>query len=266
MVTHLRITLDLHWTPGHEYVARVTTRVTDSCYEALSIERRLPPGMEGIPEILYLHAELAHADGKECAQVMHDIVQEIGDLRSEGHVAVVAIATVNGQIAGISSPQPFPRRLAVAATTLPVTIDLNASDDTPSEREHDRATCKDFNLLKIKGWPEFRTLTEQHCKDTLVGKVCWNVHPVEKRECESDFVVTVCHPTLEEILGDVESCLKQAVVAGVITGLLTETPPAAAAAATAYLKSCLASKGVQRASEVVASVRMDSACGGWHRV
>jgi hypothetical protein len=267
MVQLLKVSLRLRWVAGDDYLARVTTQVTDSCYKVGKIKLGLPPGVMGMPEYDYITLELTHA-GQHCAPIVTDSVQEIGGVKaSTGKIGVTAFVLVNGEIAG-SEHQAFPKRKSEAAS-FPMVFDFAAGEAATHELPTlmtAGAACHDFNLLKIKGWPEFKTMMEKQCKTVVGHEICVNVPVLYMRDCEADLVATVCHPNLAEILGDLEACLQQAAIAGVVAGLLTENPAAAAAALTGYLKSCLLAKGVQRASEVTASVQLNSqSCSDWHR-
>jgi hypothetical protein len=107
MTQHLQTKLQLMWQANDEYKARITTRVSDSCYQKGPVRLGLPDGMVGIPEEAYITAEIPHR-GEECADVMQDIVQEIDGIHSSGKMGVTVFVVVNGQIAG-SASQSFPR-------------------------------------------------------------------------------------------------------------------------------------------------------------
>jgi hypothetical protein len=109
MTTKLKVTLRLHWIRGTEYGAKVTTQATDSCYKAKSIRHGLLSGKQGIPEIAYVVAELSH-EGGPCTEALHDIVQSIDGISSDGHPqGVTVFAVVDGEAVG-QDHKPYPRK------------------------------------------------------------------------------------------------------------------------------------------------------------
>lgn len=148
---------------------------------------------------------------------------------------------------------------------LPLEIDLAAASNEGKEKAAPANTCRDFDLLKIKGWPETKTVMELRCVKVFGKKICTKVPVIYTRECELKVVARICHPQLQDILGDVQSCLKQAVIAGVIGGLVADDAQVASATLTGYLKACLLSKIGQRASQITAQVSPhSSSCSNWH--
>lgn len=266
MPQHLKVTLRLRWIKTDEYAAKVTTQALDSCYRPESIRHGLPTGILGLPEMAYIVADLKH-QGEICADIVTDIVQEIGGIGSAGEsLGVTVFVLVNGEIAGVAHQQ-FPRFEPHGAIEFPIEVDWTAaSPGGIVERLATATACHDFDLLKIKGWPEFKTVMELQCVTIFGKRICTDVPVIYMRDCEMHVVAKICHPVLGEILGDVENCLKQAAAAGVIVGLITLSPAAAGAALTGYLKACLLAKGVTRASEISAEVDPQSkSCSDWRR-
>ena len=267
MVTHLKVSLQLRAVPHADYHARVTTQVTDTCYKAKAIRLGLPPGMAGIPEYDYITAELTH-EGERCGQIVTNVVQDIDGVKfSEGKTGVTVFVLVNGELAG-SAHHMFPRQ---QGSDISLPIELDFKDASEAVVEHSGlafvgTSCHDFDLLKIKGWPETKTVMERQCKTILGHKICADIPVIYLRSCELHVIASICHPDLAEIIGNVQECLRQAAIAGVIVGLVTESPTAGSAALTGYLKSCLLAKGVRSASEITASVNPHSqSCSEWHR-
>jgi len=136
----------------------------------------------------------------------------------------------------------------------------------PAELLADRESqqCVKVGLFKIRGWPEFKTEIKKHCKKTPFGKVCVNLPQLFTRNCELEAFTEVCHPDAANIRGDIENCVKQAVVAGVVTGIVTSGNLAAAAGVLkTYLVGCLANKLGERVNQISVSVRTESKCGSW---
>jgi hypothetical protein len=266
MAQHLKVSLQLAWISGTEYRAKVVTRVLDSCYKAKSIQSGLPAGMVGIPEYEYITVEFTH-EGEHCAEVVTYNIQEIDKLDvSTGKIGVTVVVLVNGEYAG-SDHYKLPR-LNGNEVTLPIEFDFSDASEAPSGSVDFKAagmTCNDFDLLKIKGWPETKTVMEKKCVVIFRRKICSDVPHVYTRNCELHVTATVCHPNLAEIIGDVESCLKQAAVAGVIVGLVSESAEAASATLGGYLKACLLARGVKQASDISVNVNPHStSCSAWH--
>jgi hypothetical protein len=108
MLQHLNVVLKLVWQTGDQYKAEVSTTVTDSCYEAVSIRHGLPNGMKGMPEMAYITAELSH-EGEACAAVMRTITQTIDGVHSRGKpLGVTAFVTIGDKIVG-ADREAFPR-------------------------------------------------------------------------------------------------------------------------------------------------------------
>ena len=266
MPQHLKVNLQVRSISGAEYNVKVITRVTDSCYKAKSIQLGLPSGMVGIPEYDYVTVDLTHA-GDHCAEIVTDLIQDIDNIQvSEGKIGITVFVFVDGELAG-SDHYRFPRR---GGKEIILPLELDFADASDSTAENDAAikeglTCKDFDLLKIKGWPETKTVMKTKCVKILGHRVCTDVPVVYTRHCELHVTAKICHPDLAEIYGNVESCLKQAAVAGVIVGLITKSASAATETLTGYLKACLLSKGIKRASEISADVSPHStSCSDWH--
>jgi hypothetical protein len=99
----------MHPIRADEYGATVTTQATDTCYKAKSLRLGLPKGKVGIPEIAFITAELSH-EGEVRGDLVHDIVQKIEGIRSDGHPeGVTAFVTVNGSVVG-EAHQAYPRK------------------------------------------------------------------------------------------------------------------------------------------------------------
>lgn len=262
----LRVALRLGWVNKDNYKAKVSVEVTDSCYKFVSIKPKLPKGMVGVPEIQYITVELSH-EGEECAAVVSEVVKEVNGLHSAGHrLGVTAIVLVNGELAG-TAHQDFPK-LGKLGVIFPLVIDWKSSPAIESKRVSKMAAtaCKEFDLLKIRSWPETKVVMERQCRKVGPVKICTDVPVLYARNCELHLSARICHPQLDDILRDVEDCLRKAAIAGIIAALLTQNPAAGSAALEAFLKACLESKAVKRASELHVEVHPQStSCSEWKR-
>ena len=100
-----------------------------------------------------------------------------------------------------------------------------AGSSAPSDLLAAGTSCHDFDLLKIRGWPETKVVMERQCKTIFGHKICTDIPVLYARSCELHVTASICHPELPQILGDVQECLKQAAITGVIVGLITTQQP-----------------------------------------
>lgn len=130
-----------------------------------------------------------------------------------------------------------------------------ADDDSGAEA----LQCVERELFTVKGWPEFKVTTEKQCRKVFGRKICVNIPRAWQRNCELKASVKVCHPNAEAMRQKIQTAVKEAVAAGIVTGVLTENPAAAAAAMKAYLVSKLPGN----MSQLSVTIKTNTKCGDW---
>jgi hypothetical protein len=262
----LWVALRLRWVNKDNYKAKVSVKVTDSCYKFVSIKPSPPKGMVGIPEMQYITIEFSH-ESKECAAMLSEVVKEVSGLHSSSHqLGVTVIVLVNNEFAG-TVHQDFPK-LGKLGVTLPLVIDWKspAANEAKPASIVAAAICKEFDLLKIRSWPESKVVMERQCRRAGPIRICTDVPVLYIRTCELHLSARICHPQLKDIIHDVEDCLRKAAIAGIIAALLTQSPAAGSAVLEAFLKACLESKAIERTSELHVEIHpQTTSCGEWKR-
>lgn len=137
------------------------------------------------------------------------------------------------------------------------------TDGPDAEEITEARSCHKFLLLKVKNWPEFKVDMKRQCKRVFGRRVCVNVPQAYQRNCELQAFVEVCHPNAQALRRDIESCCKQAVAAGAITGIYTGNVSAATTALKGYLVACLQAKGVGQLNQLSVTIRTETKCGDW---
>ncbi|MGX6648781.1 hypothetical protein ACWCOP_12670 [Maricaulaceae bacterium MS644] len=127
------------------------------------------------------------------------------------------------------------------------------------------AQCTDITLLSIDGIPEYKQEMRTVCVAWLFGKCVAKTDLPQyfRRNSKIIAYAQVCHPSLNDLLGDVRDCLKQAVGAGVLAGVFTGNPGAVAPALKAYLIACLKVKTGKALDDLELSVGTRKEAGGW---
>lgn len=120
-----------------------------------------------------------------------------------------------------------------------------------------------IDLFKIKNWPEFKVETTKQCRKVFGKKVCINVPQAFQRNCELEAFAEISHPDSDTIRASIEDCARQAVAAGVLTGIYTGNIATATAALKTYLQACLAAKGTEHLSQLSVTIRTETKCGPW---
>lgn len=126
--------------------------------------------------------------------------------------------------------------------------------------------CHRVTLLKLSGWPEFKTVMEDKCVNLFGRRHCVKLPAVYRRDCEIMLEAEICWPGGGQFVAAVEDCAKQAVAAGVLVAALTGNFAAASAALEAYLRACLTAKKLEIARSVRVGLRDRRRCGSWRRV
>ena len=104
---HLKVSLKLRLSGKDQYDATVVTTVIDTCYAPTAIRPGLPPGIVGLPELDYITAEFSR-NGQNCGQLVRDVQQVLGGLRSFGKIGAHVFVLVNGEIVG-GDTEHFPK-------------------------------------------------------------------------------------------------------------------------------------------------------------
>ncbi len=104
----LNVQLGLVWLHKNDYEATVSVVILNTCYHEVDLKVGLPPGVVGVPEILYLTYTFTYDTGRPCGQIVQTVKKSITIPFSNATPKVTAYAVVNGQVAG-SVTKPFPR-------------------------------------------------------------------------------------------------------------------------------------------------------------
>jgi len=131
-------------------------------------------------------------------------------------------------------------------------------------------SCRDTVLMSTD-IPEFKTEWEVKCliKNPLTGRCLTSTKlPIfYRRTSKLRLIVRVCAPNTAAIWGDVQDCLRQASLAGIVAGVLTGGNLAAAAATLrTYLVACLKEKLGQVFGDITVALRREKVTGTWKRV
>ena len=124
-----------------------------------------------------------------------------------------------------------------------------------------------FVILSIRAWPEFKAAMKIKCilrnpfNEKCISKT--KIPVVYRRISTIEFVATVYVPSEEDLKGVLRDCITQAVAAGAISGLATNSPKIAADALGVYLNSCLVGRGKDVAGDVDVRVTIQKQPGKW---
>lgn len=114
MYFHPRLTLVP--TPGDTYTLIARTQVPDTCYVAGPVRAGPPTGAVTIPETDPFTFEIKHIRGIFCGQIVHDVVQQIDNIKiGPGKSSVAVFIVIDGLVKGSASLPVHPPALLAAA-------------------------------------------------------------------------------------------------------------------------------------------------------
>lgn len=127
---------------------------------------------------------------------------------------------------------------------------------------------KDFALVKIKNFPEFKTETVKKCAKIFGKKVCINWPQIYKRNSELWFLARVFYPVIEgeDVVGTVDTCMDVAAVTGIIAAAALLDPSAAQAAMWGGLQGCLVTEYGKLVRLFRLDVKFEKKPGNWSKI
>lgn len=134
----------------------------------------------------------------------------------------------------------------------------------------ERLSCRNFRLASVN-IPETKTEFEVRCvlKDPLSGKciVKTKVPIIYRRTSKLTLLAQVCVPDDSEVENELTDCVRQAIAAGIIAGVVTSGNLAAAAAALkTYLAACLKAKLGKAVADISVTLRREKVPGPWKKI
>ena len=132
-------------------------------------------------------------------------------------------------------------------------------------REH---KCYEMVVLSAKVWPEVKVDWPIKCVLSAFGKcrIKTKVPVAYKRISKLQLIARICVPSEDDLKNDIEDCIKEAVLAGVIVGLGSGSVAPMASALKLYLTTCLSAKGVNAANDLRVDARLSKEPRRWKRV
>jgi hypothetical protein len=126
--------------------------------------------------------------------------------------------------------------------------------------------CRKFELGRVSGVPEFKTVMERQCRRILGQQVCVRVPVLYRRTAKFMLDASVCvsAPTSGDAWNIVRSCALTSL--GVSIAVAIEAPAAAVPVAKLTMVNCLKAKGLAALADTVElglSTRKES--GEWRR-
>lgn len=127
---------------------------------------------------------------------------------------------------------------------------------------------KDFSLVKIKNFPEFKTETAKKCAKIFGRKVCINWHYVFKRNSEVWLLARVTYPSItdEDVESTINRCMNASVAAGVVAGVALLDPSAAQAALWGSFKGCIELEYGKLVRHFRLDVKFEKKPGEWKKI
>ena len=125
--------------------------------------------------------------------------------------------------------------------------------------------CYETVVLSAKVWPEIKIKWPIKCVLSVLGKcrIKTKVPVTYKRISKLQLITRICVPSEDDLKNDIEDCIKEAVLAGVIVGVGTGSVALIASALKVYLTACLTAKGVEAANNISVDARMSKEPGKW---
>jgi hypothetical protein len=136
--------------------------------------------------------------------------------------------------------------------------DLEDEDQKSGNRE------LELELLRIKGWPEFKKTTVKKCKKVLGKKVCINWPQLWKRESRLSVFLVVSYPS--ELENDVKECLNTALTAAILALLASGNFAGAWALFVSLLEACLTAKGADAIGRIGGKFELRKVEGDWRKI
>lgn len=149
-----------------------------------------------------------------------------------------------------------------------VTVSSDTSDELESAHAEEKK-CIDTRIVKISEWPETKTKMETRCILKIGGKCVTKtkVPIIYRRTSKLMVYMRVCWASEDDVENALKDCIRQAIAAGVLAGVLLPGGFAAgAAAAKSYLIACLKAKGIELLEDLDVKIYKRKIPGKWKKL
>ncbi len=126
--------------------------------------------------------------------------------------------------------------------------------------------CRDYSLLRISKWPETKTVMEPRCVRIFGQRICTKWPIIYTRECKIETVIRICHPSLHDIIDDVEDCLRISIGVAIAILIAGGGLSAALAALKDSFIPCLKLKIADQADSIELALYNRKKCGRWGKI